>query len=207
MSAASIPGTTRAPASSAPLGKVDDVVESPPATAWLPRWLSLEDLPGWALSIAIHAVALLALMLFRYHLESSQETPLLSALEELQQEIHFDNTLQDQVGTTAEVNSLLGAGNIVAATAESVQQNAEKGIERTAEAIDPEVTLAAEGPMLPKEGDFSGTVETTGGTVENTAQGGGGVEGAIDRETWEIPQSLHERSSTVLWLVDQSRSL
>ncbi|MFN6103931.1 MAG: vWA domain-containing protein [Planctomycetaceae bacterium] len=207
MSAASIPGTTRAPASSAPLGKVDDVVESPPATAWLPRWLSLEDLPGWALSIAIHAVALLALMLFRYHLESSQETPLLSALEELQQEIHFDNTLQDQVGTTAEVNSLLGAGNIVAATAESVQQNAEKGIERTAEAIDPEVTLAAEGPMLPKEGDFSGTVETTGGTVENTAQGGGGVEGAIDRLTWEIQQSLHERKTTVVWLFDQSLSL
>jgi hypothetical protein len=50
-------------------------------------------------------------------------------------------------------------------------------------------------------------VETTGGTVENTAQGGGGVEGAIDRLTFEIQQSLHEKKTTVIWLFDQSLSL
>jgi len=207
MSAASIPGTTRTNGSAPTPGAASPAEDAAEVTSWIPAWLSLQDLPGWAISLSIHTVALVALMLFRYHLESEQDPTILSAMEELQQEIHFDNTIQDQVGTTAEVNSLLGAGNIVAATAESVQQNAEKGIERTAEAVDPDVKLAAEGPMLPKEGDFSGTVETTGGTVENTAQGGGGVEGAIDRLTWEIQQSLHDRKTTVVWLFDQSLSL
>ena len=68
MSAASIPGTTRSSASQAGAKPVEETVESPPGVRWLPEWLSLDDLPGWSVSIAIHAVALLALMLFRYQI-------------------------------------------------------------------------------------------------------------------------------------------
>lgn len=170
-------------------------------------WFRLGDLPGWAVSLGLHGAVLLALLGYRFHLESEQNPSILSALEELQRDIVFDNTIQDQVGTSPDVNQLLSPGNIAAPTAEAVEQQAEASLERAATEVDPEISLSDEAPELPKEGDFSGTVDTTGGTVENVAQGGGGVEGAIDRLTWEIQQSLHEKKTTVIWLFDQSLSL
>lgn len=168
---------------------------------------SAGEIPGWAISLGIHGAALIGLILFRLQIESQNDLAVMSALEELQREIEFDSTVTDQVGTTPEVNQLLSAGSVVAPTAESIQAQAEASLERQADMVDPDIKLADEGPMLPEEGKFSGTVETTGGTVENTAQGGGGVEGAIDRLTWEIQQSLHDRKTTVIWLFDQSLSL
>ncbi|RPI79356.1 MAG: hypothetical protein EHM42_12825, partial [Planctomycetaceae bacterium] len=170
-------------------------------------WFNWGQVPGWAVSLGIHGAVLLALLGYRFHLDQEQDPAILSTLEELQRDIVFDNTIQDQVGTSPDVNELLSPGNIAAPTAEAVQQQAEASLERTAAEVDPDISLADDAPALPKEGDFSGTVDTTGGTVENVAQGGGGLEGAIDRLTWEIQQSLHEKKTTVIWLFDQSLSL
>lgn len=178
-----------------------------PAAAGIARTFSLKDVPGWAISLGLHGAVVLALSIWAFAIDNSEETSVLSALEEITREIEFDSALTDQVGTSAEVNQLLNPGSVMAAAASSVQDQAEASLERQANDVDPDVSLSNDGPELPPEGDFSGTVETTGGTVENTAQGGGGVEGAIDRLTWEIQQSLHEKKTTVIWLFDQSLSL
>ncbi|MCY2964329.1 MAG: hypothetical protein NT069_11955, partial [Planctomycetota bacterium] len=171
------------------------------------QWFSMRDLPGWAISVGIHGAVLVALLGWSYQISTEVDPSILSALEELQNDIVFDNTVTDQVGTSPDVNQLLSPGNLAAPTASSIQERAEASLEKKAAEVDPDIKLADEGPQLPAEGNFSGTVDTTGGTVENTAQGGGGVEGAIDRLTWEIQQSLHEKKTTVIWLFDQSLSL
>jgi len=178
-----------------------------PALAGPARTFSLRDVPGWAISLGLHGAVVLALSIWAFSIDNSEETSVLSALEEITREIEFDSALTDQVGTSAEVNQLLNPGSVMAAAASSVADQAEASLERQANDVDPDVTLSADGPELPPEGDFSGSVDTTGGTVENTAQGGGGVEGAMDRLTWEIQQSLHEKKTTVIWLFDQSLSL
>ncbi|MFM7159076.1 MAG: vWA domain-containing protein [Planctomycetaceae bacterium] len=181
--------------------------ETDPAAAGIARTFSLKDVPGWAISLGLHGAVVLALSIWAFSIDNSEETSVLSALEEITREIEFDSALTDQVGTSAEVNQLLNPGSVMAAAASSVQDQAEASLERQANDVDPEVSLSNDGPELPPEGDFSGSVETTGGTVENTAQGGGGVEGAIDRLTFEIQQSLHEKKTTIIWLFDQSLSL
>ncbi|MFM8288268.1 MAG: vWA domain-containing protein [Planctomycetaceae bacterium] len=181
--------------------------ETDPAAAGIARTFSLKDVPGWAISLGLHGAVVLALSIWAFSIDNLEETSVLSTLEEITREIEFDSALTDQVGTSAEVNQLLNPGSVMAAAASSVQDQAEASLERQANDVDPEVSLSNDGPELPPEGDFSGSVETTGGTVENTAQGGGGVEGAIDRLTFEIQQSLHEKKTTIIWLFDQSLSL
>jgi len=136
-----------------------------PAAAGIARTFSLKDVPGWAISLGLHGAVVLALSIWAFAIDNSEETSVLSALEEITREIEFDSALTDQVGTSAEVNQLLNPGSVMAAAASSVQDQAEASLERQANDVDPDVSLSNDGPELPPEGDFSGTVETTGGTV------------------------------------------
>ena len=166
---------------------------------------SLREAPGWVVSLAIHVVALLVMLAFKIHTESQQETSILSELEQVDQEQFFETTAADQIGTTAEVSSLVGAASAVAAhSAESVQQEVQQKVDEEFKTPDAPVTDDVERPA---EAELTGTVEISGGAVENLAQNGGGVEGAMDRLAWEIMQSLRQRETTVIWLFDQSLSL
>jgi hypothetical protein len=93
----------------------------------------------------------------------------------------------------------------VAPSAESVQAKVEQRIDQEQDVRGPDLASSDEIP-LPDATEVTGQVDTTGGAVENLADAGG-VEGAIDRLTWEIAQSLHERKTTVIWLFDRSLSL
>jgi hypothetical protein len=165
--------------------------------------LGSRDLPGWALSIGVHLLVVLVMLGFRIQQAMEEDGSFLSSLEELQQELAFDTTTEDQVGTNTDANLLLSPGSLTA-TAASVDAQAQASLDK--EVDEPVIQAMEETLDLPPEKVLSGSVDTTGGTVENVAQGGG-IEGAIDRLTWEIQQSLHERKTTVIWLFDPTLSL
>jgi hypothetical protein len=166
---------------------------------------SLREAPGWLVSLVIHALALMVMLAFKIHTETQQDSSILSELEQVESEQFFETTAADQVGTTAEVSSLVGAATAVAVqSAESVQQEVQQKVDEEFKTPDAPVTDEF---AQPAQAELTGTVEVPGGAVENLAQSGGGVEGAMDRLAWEIMQSLRQRETTVIWLFDQSLSL
>jgi hypothetical protein len=160
---------------------------------------------GWIVSLAIHALALLAMLAFKIHTEAQQDSSILSSLEELETEQFLESTAVDQVGTSEEVTSLTAAGSAAVAlhSADRVQQEVQQKVDE--EFKTPDVPLADDSQVL-TEAEITGTVDLPGGSVENMAANGG-VEGAIDRLAWEIMQSLRQAKTTVVWLFDQSLSL
>lgn len=171
---------------------------------------SLREAPGWVISLAIHVVALLAMLAFKFSTASKEDTSFLSELEQVENEQFLETTAADQIGTTAEVNSVVGSASTAVAaaahSAESVQQGVQEKVDQ--EFRSPDAPVTDDFDERPGKGDLTGTVDVVGGAVENLAQGGGGgVEGAMDRLAWEIMQSLRQRETTVIWLFDQSLSL
>ncbi len=169
---------------------------------------SLREAPGWVVSLGIHAVALIALLAFKIHADAREEASILSAMQDIESEQFLESTADDAVGTSETVTSLTSAGSASAAvgsnSAEQVQQEVQQKVDQ--EFKSPDVKLVDDVGQ-PSEGELTGSVDLPGGSVENMAQGNGGVEGAIDRLAWEITQSLRQGKTTVIWLFDQSLSL
>jgi hypothetical protein len=168
----------------------------------------LREAPGWVVSLGIHAVALIALLAFKIHADAREEASILSAMQDIESEQFLESTADDAVGTSETVTSLTSAGSASAAvgsnSAEQVQQEVQQKVDQ--EFKSPDVKLVDDVGQ-PSEGELTGSVDLPGGSVENMAQGNGGVEGAIDRLAWEITQSLRQGKTTVIWLFDQSLSL
>lgn len=180
-----------------------------------PRTGALRNAPGWAISLGIHVAALLVLLVLKIQADKTHhEASILSSMEDIEAEQFLESTADDQIGTSDIVTSLTSAGSASAAanaaasalhSADQVQQEVQRRVD--SEFKSPDVAVADEvGP--PGEAELTGSIELPGGSVENLAQqGGGGVEGAIDRLAWEITQSLRQGKTTVIWLFDQSLSL
>jgi von Willebrand factor type A domain len=175
-----------------------------------PRWaaVSLRDAPGWLVSLGIHAVALVAMLAFKIHADAREDMSIESAMEGIETEQFLESTTADQVGVghTVTPESALGSGGGAVSfhTAESLQEEVRQKVNE--EFKSPDVRLADDIEQ-PAEADLTGSVNLSGGNVENMAQGNGGVAGAIDRLAWEITTSLRQGETTVIWLFDQSLSL
>lgn len=155
--------------------------------------------------MGFHVLVLLMLLTFRVHQESATDTLLFSALDELPPDVNFDSATLDHPGDSLDIGSYAataGAG-VAARSVETIQQEVREQIEQEFKA--PEAPSIDEASPVAFDA-LSGTVETTGGSVENLAHSGG-VAGAIDRLAFEIVQSLHEQPTTVIWLFDRSQSL
>ncbi len=111
----------------------------------------------------------------------------------------FDVMISDKIGNDGDANLL--SPSLAAST--TPVNDAQRQIKQqvTEDAVDVNVPPPEE-LLSPQDTDLLARVETTG-----TTEHAGGVEGAIDRITFEIASSLRERPTLVIWLFDASLSL
>lgn len=159
------------------------------------------EIPAWAVSLAVHVVILLMLRSIVYVTSGPDSENLISSVidEFDERDYKFDVTVTDMVGNASDANTLTTSQ----AAANVVNQNQQDEVQRELE----EELLEVEAPpvnevMQPPAADMTSVVETTG-TSEKT----GGVEGSLDRMTYEVMNSLKERQTLVVWLFDESGSL
>ncbi|MFT5322922.1 MAG: hypothetical protein ACI8P0_000767 [Planctomycetaceae bacterium] len=159
------------------------------------------EIPAWAVSLVVHVVVLLLLSNIIYVTAGPDTDNLISSVvDELdERDYKFDVTVADMVGNASEANTLTSSQ----AASQVLNQNQQEEIKRELE----EELLEIEAPpindvMQPPSADLTSVVETTG-----TSEKAGGVEGSIDRMTYEVINSLKERETLVVWLFDESGSL
>jgi len=164
----------------------------------------LREIPAWVISLAMHLAVLLVLASIAHETLAQREKTITSLLDidetaEEQQAYKFDATVLDQVGSEGNLTQLspsLAAAKIAGPTPqEPVEEQFEERLP------DVELPPTIEAP-LPNEAALVEYVDLTGMTEHP-----GGVDGAIDRITYEIAGSLKERRTLVVWLFDVSQSL
>jgi hypothetical protein len=176
--------------------RLSDAVDTPAAATGGAR-----EIPSWAISLLAH-IGVLALMGSITYVTADQEddTLITSVTEEYdEREYKFDVTVADVVGNDSTVNTLAASQ----AAAKVVQRDPSEQMEQQ---LDSNV-LVPEAPPIndisqPPEADLTSVVETSGASEKT-----GGVEGSLDRMTFEIMNSLKERQTLVVWLFDESGSL
>ena len=159
------------------------------------------EIPAWLVSLGVHGLFLLALSGITYVSgQLEQETVITSIVDEYdEREYKFDVTEADMVGNDSEVNTLSASR----AAAQVVNQSPQDQMQQELQ----EDILIPESPPLneisqPPAAELTSMIETTGATEKT-----GGVEGSLDRMTFEIMNSLRERKTLVVWLFDESGSL
>lgn len=161
----------------------------------------IRNVPAWGASLTVHLLLLVTFAAFKFNLEIKDESQVVTSIEDIEKQVAFDTTLTDQVGTSAEVTSLVSVGaSLATATADNPQSNVENQLKQEMK-IDVPVT---EESFQPGRSEVLASVEVRGQSTELTA---GGVEGAIDRLAMELANTLRERRTTVIWLFDASLSL
>jgi hypothetical protein len=174
----------------------EPVLEMEPDRPWFPR---LQDCSAWGLSLGLHVVVLLVLGTIHFELDQRLVTVIDSAFEESNPEDYiFEATVTDQIGTDSSVNSLAASQEAASQLGKDPQQEIESQIDETVEIPVP----APEEVVDPPKAEMLASVSTTGGTEHV-----GGVEGAIDRVAFEIANSLREKKTLVVWVLDVSPSL
>ena len=166
---------------------------------WLQR-NGLTELSAWGVSLALHVGLFAALATIHIATQVDLTTELFSTIEDQVSEQEFDIAITDQVGSGAEVTSIGGgvpAAEQLAATpetqVEAITDDEMKGPE-----------LSAEKEIEVSKDEVLSAVETSGNGTENVQ---GGTEGAIDRLTLEIAQSLRTKKTLVIWRFDAAQSL
>lgn len=161
----------------------------------------VRDVPAWAISLSVHVLVMLCFAGIKYTADNQQESSIISTLEEFEKQMAFDTTATDQVGTNADVTSLVPVGG---STALQQGDNPQTKVEtQLSEEIKVEVPVTEE-KLQVATAEMLATVETKGESTVNTP---GGVEGAIDRLAMELMMSLRERKTLAIWLFDASLSL
>ena len=172
------------------------VAEEPAAGS---RLAALREVPAWAMSLGVHLLLLVLLHNIIYSTPAESRVMIDSAIEELQQDaLKFDTTITDQVGSDSPINTLSPSKAAATQAGEEPQKELERQLESQFQIQVP----LSEPVFEPNEAEFVEMINTQGGS-EHT----GGVEGAIDRLTYEIAGSLKERKTLVVWLFDASLSL
>jgi hypothetical protein len=161
---------------------------------------STREIPAWLVSLGVHVGVLFVLSGFTYVSGQLEEDDIITSVvdEYDEREYKFDATVSDMVGNDSDVNSLSASQ----AAAKSLSQTPQEVRDQLQEDI-----LVPEAPQQtdlaqPAEAELTSVIETTGATEKT-----GGVEGSLDRMTFEIMNSLRERETLVVWLFDESGSL
>jgi len=162
----------------------------------------LGDVPAWGISLGVHLIALFLLSTLTYVTGGLMEDSLITSVldEEFdEREYQFDATVADMVGNGSDVNTLSASQSAAQIVKSDPQQEMRQQLEE--ELLVPEAAPSTS-VTAPPEGEVASIVETTG-----TSEKVGGVEGSIDRMTFEIMNSLKERPTLAVWLFDESGSL
>ena len=112
----------------------------------------------------------------------------------------FDSTVSDQIGTEGDITTFSASQEASSALSKDTQTEIEKSVNSS-------VVVSVSAPTTdelprPSKTDVLASVATSG-----TTEHAGGVNGAIDRLSWEIANSLREKKTLVVWLFDVSPSL
>lgn len=163
----------------------------------------MRDLPAWGISLIVNLAILIPLHFIVRESNRRAETAMIdSIMDELQeQEFNFTSTVADVVGSGG-VGNLPVASTAVATSVGKVevtpQQRMEQVLTPTEVSIEPPLDI-------PYTAEMASVTENVGPVTEDVSQSG--VEGAMDRITYEIASSLKERQTLVVWLFDASQSL
>lgn len=161
----------------------------------------LRDLPAWGISLVVN---LSILMIFHFvvirGVVTLNPTEIDSVVNSDAEEFDFSTaTNQDQIGTEGNL-SVAGPSMSLA----QVQGPQDKPLqEEVEEIVNPETIVVNEFNEIQPQGDLSAPIAVKGSSDEVK----GGVEGAMDRMSFELRASLRERQTLVIWLFDASNSL
>jgi hypothetical protein len=169
----------------------------------LGRWNALREVPAWALSLAVHLLVLFLLGSMTYlRVDTNRDTLITSEVVDPDADLYqFDAVVADMVGNDSDMNTLSPSQKVAEQLNKDPQKETEQKLEdeilqvndpKFAEFTQPSEDILAE--TIPTEGQIAS---------ENT----GGVQGAIDRLTFEIAGSLKENKTLVVWLFDVSPSM
>ncbi|MDB4731490.1 VWA domain-containing protein [bacterium] len=163
---------------------------------------AMRDVPAWGISLVVNLSILAVFNVIVYEGYKDQDNTEITSVvdDELQQEeLRFNETAMDQIGTEG-VGATM-TPSMISATA--VGQNETPSEDELEEILNPVLKPLSEVSAVVMEGDLAQQVEIAGDS-DNVA---GGVEGALDRVSYEIRNSLRNRKTMVIWLFDASGSL
>lgn len=164
---------------------------------------ALRDMPAWGISFVVNIAMLLVMHFMVVSIpQSLQVNTITSSIEEIDEEQYEFNDVatDDQVGTEGDMNSLASS---VAAATKPPEQQAEQTQKQIEDSLIPTPVAFNEAIPLPPEKLLTESFDAKGSSEEVQ----GGVEGAMDRVTFEISSSLNERQTLVMWMFDASGSM
>ncbi|MEZ6126501.1 MAG: vWA domain-containing protein [Planctomycetaceae bacterium] len=165
-------------------------------------WSTLYDMPAWGISLLVHVGIIFVLMSITMVIDIQPELEITSQLdpEEVKQEMYvIDNVVTEDLGSKSDLNIV---GPSMAVAQHSGVDNHREEKERIDEKLmDPRVSVP-ETMSTPAEAEMLNDIQLTG-----TTEHAGGTDGAIDRLTQEIANSLKQRKTLVVWLMDESLSM
>lgn len=165
-------------------------------------WDVLHAMPAWGISLMLHLGIVIGLMSITFVIDSQVNFELTSTIEpeEVQQEEYVISTeVTEEIGSSSDMNVL---GPSMAAAQDAGFDNHREEQEQIEEQlIDPRVQMI-EPMMNPNEADLMESIDLTG-----TTEHAGGTAGAIDRLTQEIADSIRQRKTLVVWVMDESLSM
>lgn len=183
----------------------DDSLHSPADT-------SVKDLkqqvPAWAMSVGVHLALMLVAMCIARPIAQQVGSSLTTVMDDRNQTPEqFDATITDVVGTDGDDLKHIGNGG-GGGTAQSAEKFVPTNTQEDVKQQIDEKFLRVEVPSNGITTELGGTnlldaAPTSGNSTENA----GGVEGSMDRITFEIAASLKEHKTLVVWLFDASLSL
>ncbi len=168
------------------------------------------DIPSWAASAGLHLLLLLGMLSVTYEIGPNplaKENLITSEVEEFDTKVEdyrFDTAMSPAIGNSVRTGEGSASSGVASTTVGTlvggdVQRSVQRRIEEDLLVVG--TAPVSDIPVL-SEGMLSTSVET-GGVAEKT----GGVEGSLDRMTYEIMNSLRDRPTVVVWLFDESPSL
>ena len=152
-------------------------------------------------SMALHVVLFTVLGLIQFSHKIDVYATISSVMDFDQQELMLptsDTAPSERVGDQSETAINSTSQQASAVLTRDTQYEIDKTIDTSMKVSAPVTYELPE----PTKSDVLSTVATTGSTEH-----AGGVEGAIDRLTWEIANSLREKKTLVVWMFDVSPSL
>ena len=162
----------------------------------------LRDAPAWGVSLIINLAILVAMNLIIFTTVSEKKlTTINSIVEETNpDDMVFEATAVDQVGTEGDTASYTPS---MAKAIEQADQQQPKLEEKLEDSLLPDVTVPTDAVAQVSTDMLTSQFESRG----LSEMQGGGVEGVMDRITFEIASSLKQNKTMVFWVFDASGSL
>ena len=173
-----------------------EVFEMQIETSRIPRSLLIACL----ISFGLHLVVLASLGLIKFAEKLEVSTMISTILDEEDDPMRhkFDTSMTDQIGNDSEINTFTASQEAATVLSKDTQAEIEKSVDSN---LDVPTPITDDLPQ-PARSDVLASVATSGATEH-----AGGVEGAIDRLSWELANSLREKKTLVCWVFDVSPSL